>query len=62
MPKTYCPFCGLRHRPTVELSHRKRLARVTREAMAKSQAMNIDNTLTMATPVSDDGDELSQLT
>ena len=61
MPKTYCPFCGLRHRHTDELTCRKRLVRVTRRTTPKSQAMNISN-LTMATAESDDSDELSQLT
>ena len=62
MPKTYCLFCGLHHRPTDELTCHKWLARITWQAMAKSQTTNIDSTLTMAIPVTDDGDELSQLT
>ena len=35
---------------------------VTWQATAKLQATNIENTLTMVAPVSDDGDELSQRT
>ena len=62
MRKTYSLFCELRHRPTEKLTCRKRLAHVTRQATANSQAMNINNTLTMVTPVLDDGDQLSQLT
>ena len=61
MPKTCCLFCGLRHRPTDELTCRKCLAHVTRRTTPKSQATNISN-LTMATAELDDGDKLSQLT